>query len=178
MKRSKILIYLLISVLVNYLLVADVLFFTYTITGVWTSRTIWGVWFIVSLYLAVKNWKWHSVRFFTVTTLVLPLFVAPFLGILGGPLFLRLMNADFEQRLKSDSYQIYLYTSAFSGKFFVLFEDSFLVKKNISSSSFMLDTGNPNFKMDMVRIIEENGQEVIVEIISDAEKIRITFERE
>ncbi len=102
------------------------------------------------------------------------------MGILGPSIFFRVTNLDFQKKIDVEKYDVYISSNLFEGSFLILYEDKYILKRVVSTSHEQ--GGEEEWELflveaDSAKLISDDGNEIVVELISEFDKKIVVFDK-
>ena len=133
MKNTYKILYLIFTLFTFYFFVAELLFFKYSLNGVWTIRIFFFIWLSITIFWIIQNWKRKISKVLLIGIIITPIFFTFFAGILAMDFLYSIPNLNFYKSQKIGKYYVYERGGFLVGRFLTLYENKMLFKIKIAS---------------------------------------------
>ena len=170
--KSLIFTYLIFSIFSLYFFIAELLFFKYTLNGVWTSRILIVIWFSTTLLFIFKYWKNKIIKLYLLLLCLCCYMLILFIGILGSSFLYSIPNLDFNKKFNLGKYSIYIKESFFVGQYSILYKKDLFFKERISKN---ISKGNDLDNFSDAKIISEENNKILILFKNENDELIIEY---
>lgn len=173
-KSSKLMTHTFFSIISLYFFIAELLFFKYTLKGIWTSRLLLIIWIAFSILLIFKYWGKKIAKLYLLFLFLCSILLISFIGILGSSILYSIPNLDFKKKFDLGGYVVYVRESFFVGQYSILYKNNLLFKERISKR---ISKGNNLNNFSEAKIISVENNKIFVLYKNEVSELIIEYSK-